>query len=114
MYIEVSPLSDALSAADVRQKLQAFGQVTAVILIQAKSMGECRGFGFVEMPAQAKAQSASLGLKGQGLNGRALSVAVAERWSVALLAGGTQASAGRPQVALNRPLSGLCLHARRA
>src|SRR4030065_1620709 len=59
---------------DLRKAFEAFGQVTSASIIKDKFSGESRGFGFVEMPAKAEAQSAINGLNGKELQGRALNV----------------------------------------
>jgi RNA recognition motif-containing protein len=59
---------------ELREAFQAFGQVASVTIIKDKFSGESRGFGFVEMPSKAEAQSAIAGLNGKEFKGRALTV----------------------------------------
>jgi RNA recognition motif-containing protein len=54
--------------------IHEFGQVESVKIITERGSGTSRGFGFVEMPAEAEAQSAINGLNGKELKGGALKV----------------------------------------
>jgi RNA recognition motif-containing protein len=74
MNIYVGNLSREVTEEDLRQAFEAFGQVSSVNIIKDKFSGESRGFGFVEMPAKAEAQSAINGLNGKELKGRTLNV----------------------------------------
>jgi RNA recognition motif-containing protein len=72
--IYVGNLSNESNEDDLRQAFEAFGQVASVNLIMDKVTGVSRGFGFVEMPAKAEAQSAIDGLTGKELKRRSLKV----------------------------------------
>ena len=74
MNIYVGNLSRDVTEEDLRQTFEAFGKVETVSLIKDKFSGESRGFGFVEMPAKAEAQSAITGANGKELKGRPLKV----------------------------------------
>ncbi len=74
MNIYVGNLSGEISEDDLRQTFEAFGKVASVTIIKDKFSGESRGFGFLEMPAKAEAQSAITGLEGKELKGRTLKV----------------------------------------
>ena len=74
MNIYVGNLSPKVTEEDLRQAFEAFGQVTSAKIITDKFSGGSRGFGFVEMPAKAEAQSAIDGLNGKDLKGRSLNV----------------------------------------
>ena len=74
MNIYVGNLSREVTEEELRQAFEAFGQVTSAKIITDKFSGESRGFGFVEMPAKAEAQSAISGLNGKDLKGRTLNV----------------------------------------
>jgi len=74
MNIYVGSLSREITEEDLRQAFESFGQVASVSIIKDKFSGEPRGFGFVEMPAKAEAQSAITGLNGKELKGQALKV----------------------------------------
>jgi len=74
MNIYVDNLSHETSEEDLREAFEAFGQVASATVIKDKFSGEPRGFGFVEMPAKAEAQSAITGLNGKELKGRILKV----------------------------------------
>lgn len=74
MNIYVGNLSREVTEEDLRQAFEAFGQVASVTIIKDRFSGESRGFGFVEMPAKAEAQSAINSLNGKELKGRTLNV----------------------------------------
>jgi len=74
MNIYVSNLSREVTEEDLRQAFEAFGKVTSAKIITDTFTGESRGFGFVEMPAKAEAQSAINGLNGKELKERTLNV----------------------------------------
>ena len=74
MNIYVGNLSYKATEEDLRQAFEAFGQVESVAIIKDKFTGRSRGFGFVEMPDEADAQSAIDGLNGKEFEGRALNV----------------------------------------
>lgn len=73
MKLYIGNLADEVTEGELRKAFEDFGQVTSVSIIK-DSFGESRGFGFVEMPAEAEAQSAITGLNGQELRGRALNI----------------------------------------
>jgi RNA recognition motif-containing protein len=74
MNIYVGNLSHQVTEDELKKAFEAFGQVTSVSIIKDKFSGESRGFGFVEMPVKAEAQSAINGLNGKELKGGALNV----------------------------------------
>jgi RNA recognition motif-containing protein len=77
MNIYVGSLSYKATEEDLRQAFEGFGQVASVNIIKDRYSGESRGFGFVEMPNKAEAQSAIEGLNGKELKGRMLKVSEA-------------------------------------
>jgi RNA recognition motif-containing protein len=74
MNIYVGNLSYEVTEDDLQQAFEAFGQVESVRIIKDKYSGQSKGFGFVEMPAKAEAQSAIEGLNDKELKGRTLNV----------------------------------------
>ena len=74
MNIYVGNLSYEVTEEDLQQAFEAFGQVESVRIIKDKYSGQSKGFGFVEMPAKAEAQSAVNDLNGKELKGRTLNV----------------------------------------
>ena len=74
MNIYVGNVPHGTTEEELQEAFQAFGQVASVAIIKDKFSGESRGFGFVEMPSKAEAQSAIAGLNGKEFKGRALSV----------------------------------------
>jgi RNA recognition motif-containing protein len=74
MNIYVGNLSFEVSVEDLRQAFEAFGQVSSARIIKDKYSGQPRGFGFVEMPDQARAQAAIEHLNGKELLDRQMNV----------------------------------------
>ena len=74
MNIYVGNLSYEANEEDLRQAFDAYGQISSVRVITDRDSGRSKGFGFVEMPNDAEAQSAISGLNGQELQGRSLKV----------------------------------------
>ena len=74
MNIYVGNLSFGVTEEDVRQTFDPFGQISSVRVIVDRDTGRSKGFGFVEMPNDAEAQSAISDLDGKELQGRSLKV----------------------------------------
>ncbi|MFH1374143.1 MAG: RNA-binding protein [bacterium] len=74
MNIYIGNLSYDTTEEQLRQAFEDFGEVSSVNIIKDKYTGESRGFAFVEMPDEDKAQSAITGVNTQELNGRTLNV----------------------------------------
>ena len=74
MNIYVGNLSSEVTEEDLRLAFEPFGQVESATIIKDKYSGQSRGFGFVEMPSKADAQSAIDGLNSTELRGRTLNV----------------------------------------
>jgi len=74
MNIYVGNLSYDVSPEDLRQAFEAYGEVSSVNIIKDKYSGQSRGFGFVEMPDKAEAQTAIENLNGKDLRGRQMTV----------------------------------------
>jgi RNA recognition motif-containing protein len=74
MNIYVGNLSYDVREEDLKQAFEGYGQVASVNIIKDRYSGESRGFGFVEMPDRAEADSAINGLNGKELKGRDLKV----------------------------------------
>lgn len=74
MNIYVGNLPHNVTEEDLQQAFKDFGEVASVKIIKDRYSGESRGFGFVEMPDKAEAQSAINGLNGKELKGQALKV----------------------------------------
>jgi RNA recognition motif-containing protein len=74
MKIYVGNLSYEVTEEDLRQALEAFGQVESATIIKDKYSGQSKGFGFVEMASKSEGQAAIDGLNGKELKGRALNV----------------------------------------
>ena len=74
MNIYVGSLSYDVTEEDLKQTFEAFGEVESVRIIKDMRSGRSKGFGFVEMPGKAQAQSSIDGLNGKELKGRNLNV----------------------------------------
>ena len=74
MNIQVGNLSFEVSVETLRQAFETFGQVSSARIVKDKYSGQPRGFGFVEMPDQKRAQAAIENLNGKELLGRQMSV----------------------------------------
>ena len=74
MNIFIGNLSYNVTEGDLRQAFEAFGQVASTTVIKDEKSGRSKGFGFVEMPVQAEAQSAIEVLNGKSLKGRTITV----------------------------------------
>ncbi|HEU66006.1 MAG TPA: RNA-binding protein [Chloroflexi bacterium] len=77
MNIYIGNLSREVTEDELRQKFEAFGQVTSVNIIKDRYSGESRGFAFVEMSTKSEAQAAINELNGTSLGERTLSVSEA-------------------------------------
>ena len=74
MNIYVGNLSFETTEENLKEAFEVFGEVNTVKIIKDNYTGRSKGFGFVEMPAKAEAQSAIEGLNGKDLKGRSLNV----------------------------------------
>ena len=74
---------------------EEFGEIESAKVIMDRFTGRSKGFGFVEMPAKAEAQSAIEGLNGKDLKGRSLNVNEARPPSKGRR--GSARSGGRPK-----------------
>jgi RNA recognition motif-containing protein len=67
-------LGYGVSSSDLEQLFTAHGTVDSAQVIEDRSTGQSKGFGFVEMSSEAEAQAAITALNGQDHGGRALTV----------------------------------------
>jgi RNA recognition motif-containing protein len=74
MNIFIGNLSYNVTEADLRDAFEVYGQVVSATVIKDKQSGRSKGFGYVEMPVQAEAQSAIAALNGKSLNNRTITV----------------------------------------
>ena len=74
MKIYVGNLPFETTDESLAQEFEVFGEVVSANVVVDRASGRSRGFGFVEMPAQAEAEAAIAGLNGKELMGRALTV----------------------------------------
>ena len=70
----VGNLGYGVSSSDLEQMFAAHGTVDSAQVIEDRSTGQSKGFGFVEMGSDAEAQAAITALNGQDHGGRALTV----------------------------------------
>jgi RNA recognition motif-containing protein len=74
MNIYVSNLGFAVQDAELSQLFAGYGQVSSAKVILDKFTSQSRGFGFVEMPDDAAANTAIAELNGKTIDGRAIKV----------------------------------------
>ena len=74
MKIFIGSLSYNVTEENLRKTFSAFGEVASATVIKDEQSGQSKGFGFVEMPVQAEAQSAIAALNGQAFKGRTITV----------------------------------------
>ncbi len=74
MKIYVGNLPFETTDESLAQEFEVFGEVVSANVVVDRASGRSRGFGFVEMPAQAEAEAAIAGLNGKDLMGRTLTV----------------------------------------
>jgi len=72
--IFVGNLSFDATENSLRSMFEAYGSVDKVSIITDRDTGRAKGFGFVEMSANAEADRAIAELNGRDLDGRALNV----------------------------------------
>lgn len=77
MNIYVGNLSYQVSDEDLRAAFEAFGEVSSASVIKDKFTSQSKGFGFVEMPKQAEAETAIKQMNGTDLKGRKIVVNMA-------------------------------------
>lgn len=70
MNIYVGNLAYSVTSDDLRQLFAASGEVSSATVITDKFSGDSKGFGFVEMPNQAEANTAIRNLNETALKGR--------------------------------------------
>jgi len=73
----VGNLSFEVTDLDLRSAFAVYGPVSSVEIVNDRSSGESRGFGFVEMPGMKQAMIAVAGLNGRELRGRSINVSLA-------------------------------------
>jgi RNA recognition motif-containing protein len=73
----VGGLSYSTTAETLRAEFSQCGKVESATVITDRYSGQSRGFGFVEMATSEEAQSAISKLNGQRLDGRAITVELA-------------------------------------
>jgi len=100
MKIYLGNLSYDVTEEDLRTALSQFGEVESVSIINDRSTGRSKGFGFAQMDSRDEAQAAIEGLNGKELKGRALNVNEARPQSQSR--GGRGASGGGGRGGHNR------------
>ena len=74
MDIYVGNLAYSVNDDELNQLFSSHGTVTSARVIMDRMSGRSKGFGFVEMPDNAEAETAINALNGQDCDGRALRV----------------------------------------
>jgi RNA recognition motif-containing protein len=78
MNIFVANLNFKLQDEELREIFEAYGEVESARIINDRSTGRSKGFGFVEMTNDAEANAAINALNNSEVDGRNLVVKVAE------------------------------------
>jgi RNA recognition motif-containing protein len=74
MNLYVSNLSYAMTDEELQAEFSAFGNVSGARVVKDRESGRSRGFGFVEMPVESEALTATNALNGKEVGGRPLRV----------------------------------------
>lgn len=74
MNIFVGNLPFSTTESDLRSLFAEYGEIDSVAVIKDRDTGRSRGFGFVELAADARAQDAIRDLDGTDLDGRNIKV----------------------------------------
>ncbi|MCF7786215.1 MAG: RNA-binding protein [Prosthecobacter sp.] len=74
MNLYVSNLPYTMTDEELQGEFVVFGTVTSARLVKDRETGRSRGFGFVEMPVEAEALTATNALNGKDVGGRPLRV----------------------------------------
>ena len=74
MNIYVGNLPFSATESDIRDLFAKYGTVDSVAIVLDRETGRPRGFGFVELATDARAQDAIRDLNGTDLQGRAIKV----------------------------------------
>lgn len=96
MNIYVGNLPYEVTEEELKQAFEAFGQVESAKVIKDMYSGRSKGFGFIEMPVKAEAQTAIDGLNGKEMKGRTIKVNEARSRSGGNRRGGRQAGGRGP------------------
>ncbi len=101
----VGGLSYSTTSETLQAEFARCGTVESATVITDRYSGQSRGFGFVEMATQEEAQSAIGKLNGQRVDGRAITVAVANPQGSRSGGGGGRGGPGmgRPSGGPGRP-----------
>ncbi len=78
MNLYVSNLPYTMSDEDFEGLFSSHGEVASARVVKDRESGRSRGFGFVEMPAEAEARHAIQAVNGLDVGGRALRVVEAK------------------------------------
>ena len=78
MNIYVSNLSFNVQDEDLRAFFASYGEITSVKIINDRTTGQSRGFGFVEMANEEESKKAISELDGAMVEGRAIRVSDAK------------------------------------
>ena len=74
MNIYIGNLANTVTDDELREAFSAFGEVSRASVIMDRDTGRSKGFGFVEMPDNAQAETAIKELNEQPIGGRPIRV----------------------------------------
>jgi RNA recognition motif-containing protein len=72
MKLYVGNLDRSVTAEDLKEAFQVFGELGEVTIIRDRGNNVSKGFGFVEMPKKEEAQAAITALHGKEFKGRTM------------------------------------------
>lgn len=78
MKLFVGGLPFSVDDQELQEMFEAYGTVGSAKIIMDRETGKSRGFGFVEFPTDADGEAAIKALNGGSLEGRTLTVKLAE------------------------------------
>jgi len=93
----VGGLSYSTTSETLREQFARCGTVESATVITDRDSGQSRGFGFVEMSTSEEAQAAITQLNGQNLDGRAITVQIANPQGARPGGGGGGRGGGGPR-----------------
>jgi len=93
----VGGLSYSTTSETLREQFARCGTVESATVITDRDSGQSRGFGFVEMSTSEEAQAAITQLNGQNLDGRPITVQIANPQGARPGGGGGGRGGGGPR-----------------
>ncbi|MBM2816656.1 MAG: hypothetical protein HW421_3418 [Ignavibacteria bacterium] len=77
MKLYVGNLPNSMTEDELTAEFKEYGEIQSLKIITDRETGRSRGFGFIEMP-DSSAQSAIEGLNNKDMQGRSITVSIAQ------------------------------------